>query len=55
MTIEGVRIATIVSSIYFICEINEVMAGALRDMVKAIIPTISTLVFMCLIRMHFCT
>ena len=40
----------IVSSTYFVCGINEVMAGALRGMGKPIIPTIATLVFMCLIR-----
>ena len=40
----------IISSTYFICGINEVMGGTLRGMGKPIIPTISTLVFMCLIR-----
>lgn len=40
----------IISSTYFICGINEVMAGTLRGMGKPIIPTIATLVFMCLIR-----
>lgn len=40
----------IISSTYFICGINEVMGGALRGMGKPIIPTIATLVFMCLIR-----
>lgn len=40
----------IVSSTYFICGINEVMGGTLRGMGKPIIPTISTLLFMCLIR-----
>lgn len=40
----------IISSTYFICGINEVMGGVLRGMGKPIIPTISTLVFMCLIR-----
>lgn len=40
----------IISSTYFICGINEVMAGTLRGMGKPIIPTIATFVFMCLIR-----
>ena len=40
----------IISSTYFICGINEVMCGTLRGMGKPIIPTIATLVFMCLIR-----
>lgn len=40
----------IISSTYFICGINEVMGGVLRGMGKPIIPTIATLIFMCLIR-----
>ncbi len=40
----------IVSSTYFICGINEVMSGALRGMGKPMIPTISTLIFMCFLR-----
>lgn len=40
----------IVSSTYFICGINEVFSGALRGMGKPIIPTISTLIFMCFLR-----
>ncbi len=40
----------IVSSTYFICGINEVMAGTLRGMGRPIVPTISTLVFLCLFR-----
>lgn len=40
----------IISSTYFICGINEVMAGTLRGMGKPIIPTIATFVFMCLMR-----
>ena len=40
----------IISSTYFICGINEVMGGTLRGMGKPIIPTISTLIFMCAIR-----
>ena len=46
----------IVSSTYFICGINEVLSGALRGMGKPIIPTISTLIFMCMLRIvwvHF--
>lgn len=40
----------IVSSTYFICGINDVMAGVLRGMGKPIIPTVSALVYMCLLR-----
>lgn len=40
----------IVSSTYFICGINEVMGGVLKGMGKPILPTVATLVFMCLIR-----
>ena len=40
----------IISSTYFICGINDVLGGVLRGMGKPIIPTISTLVFMCLLR-----
>ncbi len=40
----------IISSTYFICGINEVMGGTLRGMGKPIIPTISTLIYMCLFR-----
>lgn len=40
----------IVSSTYFICGINEVFSGALRGMGKPMIPTISTLIFMCFLR-----
>ena len=40
----------LVSSTYFICGINEVMGGILKGMGKPILPTIATLVFMCLIR-----
>lgn len=40
----------IVSSTYFICGINEVLSGSLRGMGKPIIPTISTLIFMCVLR-----
>lgn len=40
----------IVSSTYFICGINEVLSGALRGMGKPLIPTVSTLIFMCALR-----
>ena len=40
----------IISSTYFICGINEVMGGTLRGMGKPIIPTIATLIFMCVLR-----
>ncbi len=40
----------LISSTYFICGINEVMGGILKGMGKPIIPTVATLVFMCLIR-----
>lgn len=40
----------IISSTYFICGINEVMGGILKGLGKPIVPTISTLLFMCLIR-----
>ena len=40
----------VVSSTYFICGINEVFSGALRGMGKPMIPTISTLIFMCFLR-----
>lgn len=40
----------LISSTYFICGINEIMGATLRGMGKPIIPTISTLVFMCALR-----
>ena len=40
----------VVSTLYFICGINEVMCAALRALKKPIIPTIATLVYMCGIR-----
>ena len=40
----------LISATYFICGINEVMSGAMRGLGKPVIPTISTLVFMCLLR-----
>lgn len=40
----------IVSSTYFISGINEVLGGVLRGIGKPIIPTVSTLIFMCALR-----
>ncbi len=40
----------LISATYFVCGINEVMSGAMRGVGKPVIPTISTLVFMCLLR-----
>ena len=40
----------IISSTYFICGINEIMGGALKGMGKPILPTIATLLYMCLFR-----
>ena len=40
----------IISSTYFICGINEIMCGVLRGMGKPIIPTVSTLIYMCFLR-----
>ena len=40
----------IISSTYFITGINEVMGATLKSMGKPIVPTISTFLFMCLIR-----
>ncbi len=40
----------LISSTYFICGINEIMGATLRGMGKPIIPTVSTLIFMCAIR-----
>ena len=40
----------IISSTYFICGINEVMGGALRGMGRPIIPTVTTFIFMCVLR-----
>lgn len=40
----------IISSTYFICGINEVMCGVLRGMGKPIIPTVATLIYMCVLR-----
>lgn len=43
----------IVSSTYFICGINEVLSGALRGIGKPIIPTVTTLIFMCALRIFW--
>lgn len=40
----------IISSTYFICGINEVLCGTLRGMGKPIVPTISTLIYICALR-----
>lgn len=40
----------IVSSTYFICGINHVMGGVLRGMGKPIVPTVATMLFMCIMR-----
>jgi putative MATE family efflux protein len=40
----------LICATYFLCGINEVMSGVLRGLGKPIIPTISVLLFMCLIR-----
>lgn len=40
----------IISSTYFICGIQEIMGGALKGMGKPFIPTISTFLFMCVLR-----
>ncbi len=40
----------IISSTYFICGINEIMCAALRGMGKSVVPTVSTLVYMCALR-----
>ncbi len=40
----------IISSTYFICGINEIMGAALKGLGKPLIPAVSTLIFMCLIR-----
>ena len=43
----------IVSSTYFICGINEVLSGSLRGLGKPMVPTISTLIFMCFLRLFW--
>ena len=40
----------IVSSTYFICGINEVIGGVLKGMGKPIFPTVTTMIFMCVLR-----
>jgi len=40
----------LISSTYFICGINEIMGGVHKGMGKPLLPTISTFVFMCLVR-----
>ena len=40
----------LVSGTYFICGINDVIAGTFRGMGKPLLPMISTLIFMCLLR-----
>ena len=40
----------IISSTYFICGINEIMGAALRGMGKPTVPTVATLIYMCLLR-----
>lgn len=41
----------IVSSSYFICGINEVMSATLRGIGKPVVPTVSALIFMCVLRL----
>lgn len=40
----------IISSTYFICGINEIMGGALKGMGKPLLPTVATLLYMCVLR-----
>ncbi|MBR5218192.1 MAG: MATE family efflux transporter [Clostridia bacterium] len=40
----------IISSTYFICGINEVLGGALKALNRPILPTVATLVYICLLR-----
>lgn len=40
----------IISSTYFICGLNEILGAAMRGMGKPVIPTVCTLVYMCLLR-----
>ena len=40
----------LVSSTYFICGINEIFGAALRGMGKPLLPTVATLLFMCVLR-----
>jgi len=41
---------TIISSTYFICGINEVMCATMRGLGRPIVPTVATMLFMCLFR-----
>lgn len=40
----------IISSTYFICGINEIFGGVMRGLRKPLLPTICTLLYMCLLR-----
>ena len=40
----------LISSTYFICGINDVLTAALRGMGRPLVPTITTLIFMCAFR-----
>ena len=40
----------LISSTYFICGINDVFSAALRGMGRPLVPTITTLIFMCAFR-----
>ncbi len=40
----------LVSSTYFLCGINEILGGALKGLGKPVVPAVSTMIFMCLIR-----
>lgn len=40
----------LISSTYFICGINDIFAAALRGMGKPVVPTVTTLIFMCALR-----
>ena len=46
----SVQKMVIVSSTYFICGINEVLGGALKGMGNPIAPALTSLVFLCLLR-----
>ena len=43
----------IVSSTYFICGINEVFSGSLRGLGRPLVPTVTTLIFMCFLRVFW--
>jgi putative MATE family efflux protein len=40
----------IISSTYFICGINEILGAAVRGLGRSVVPTASTLVYLCLLR-----